>query len=328
MLSKSLSVIIPNYNGVKLLKEYLPYTIKALKSVWKWEIIVVDDASTDDSVSFLRNNYPDIIIVQNPENKGFSFTCNNGIKASRFNFIFFLNSDIKLTPEYFTNQWTVFDDEMVFGVMGKILEMNSGKTEVAAKYANRVGQKYKISSQFYFQDSSQFAPTAFLSGANALVDAAKLKLIGGFDEIYSPFYFEDLDLSVRAWRMGWKCYYDEQSVCYHLGSCTIKKENMKSAIKQIYFRNRFIFHGIHLTKTQLRFFYVQTIILEVLPKLIMGQFWVYKSFTAFLSLHKEVQTSRKRLKMQMELSQSKIKLFDLINIMDKQMIGRVVHWIQ
>lgn len=327
MIEKSISVIIPNYNGAKLLEEYLPYTFAALEGVIRWEVIVVDDASKDNSVAFLESNFPDIVLVKNNVNRGFSFTCNAGMKVSRYNYLFFLNSDIKLTPGYFENQWSVFEDKNTFGVMGKILEMENGNIEVASKYPKKVGQKFKISNQFYFSGEGKFAPTAFLSGANALVDAKKMKFLGGFDEVYSPFYFEDLDLSTRAWRMGWKCFYDHDSICYHLGSCTIKQENLKKGIKEIYFRNRLIFHGIHLPETELSLFRYQTLIMEVLPKMMMGQFWIYKSYKSFMEYKKHILESREQIMQQMEISKSEISLFDIIGEMDNMIKDEKTIWI-
>jgi len=327
MKEKSISVIVPNYNGAKLLKRYLPYTLAALGNISKWEVIVVDDASTDGSVEFIKSTYPDVVLVQNKTNSGFSFTCNAGMEVAKYNYILFLNSDIKLTPGYFENQWPVFDHDDTFGVMGRILEMESGEIEVASKYPKKMGNKYKISSQFYFSDEGKFAPTAFLSGANALVDAEKMKFLGGFDTVFSPFYFEDLDLGTRAWRMGWKCFYDHHSICYHLGSCTIKQENLKKGIKEIYFRNRLIFHGIHLHKSKLSHFRLQTLLLEVLPKVGMGQFWIYKSYKAFLQYEEQIEQSRAKLENQMSGNQSNISLFDLIKLMDKEMAKEKTHWL-
>lgn len=86
---KSISVIIPNYNGEDLLKENLPSLYSALSTsgIMEYEVIVPDDASTDGSVAFLENNYPEIIIVKNKENKGFSGNVNTGIKISTMDLI-------------------------------------------------------------------------------------------------------------------------------------------------------------------------------------------------------------------------------------------------
>ena len=81
MPSTALSVILPNYNGRQLLQRNLPSLFTALKGL-EHEVIVVDDCSGDDSVSFLQQHYPQITLIQNPHNLGFSATCNAGIKAA------------------------------------------------------------------------------------------------------------------------------------------------------------------------------------------------------------------------------------------------------
>ncbi|MDP9047030.1 MAG: glycosyltransferase, partial [Bacteroidota bacterium] len=101
-IRKSISIIIPNYNGIDLLKKYFPFTLEAIKNAGvDYEIIVVDDCSIDNSVEFLRSDYPDTIIIVNPENKGFSYSCNRGIEMARCELILLLNSDVKLMPDYF-----------------------------------------------------------------------------------------------------------------------------------------------------------------------------------------------------------------------------------
>jgi GT2 family glycosyltransferase len=117
-IKKSVSVIIPNYNGKHLLKEYLPFTIEAVKNAGAvYEIIIVDDCSTDDSVEFIRSEYPWVNLVINSENKGFSYSCNRGIEVAEYELILLLNSDVKLTPDYFEHQWKYFLRWDTFGVM-------------------------------------------------------------------------------------------------------------------------------------------------------------------------------------------------------------------
>ncbi len=70
------------------------------------------------------------------------------------------------------------------------------------------------------------------------------------DIVYSPYYMEDVDLSVRAWRKGWKCYYEQDAICYHKLSETIANHNTKKQVRYISKRNKYIFHHIHLIGTK------------------------------------------------------------------------------
>src|SRR5689334_3879770 len=97
-----ISVVIPNYNGRYLLAEIIPSLLEALKNAGlPYEIIVSDDQSMDDSISFLQSSFPQIKIIANEVNQGFSPTINKGIYASQYSHLLLLNSDVKLTPSYF-----------------------------------------------------------------------------------------------------------------------------------------------------------------------------------------------------------------------------------
>ncbi|MDB5151144.1 MAG: glycosyltransferase, partial [Mucilaginibacter sp.] len=120
-INKGISVVIPNYNGTKLLTQNLPSVYTALKnSALPYEVIISDDASTDDSVAFIKTNYPDVILISNSENSGFSVNINKGIAAAKLELVLLLNSDIKLDEHYFEPQLKYFDKPGTFGVMGKI----------------------------------------------------------------------------------------------------------------------------------------------------------------------------------------------------------------
>ncbi|MGZ3749904.1 MAG: glycosyltransferase family 2 protein, partial [Mucilaginibacter sp.] len=273
-LKKSVSIVIPNYNGRHLLKEYLPYALEAIENAGTiYEIIIVDDCSTDDSVELIRSDFVWATLIVNPQNKGFSYACNRGIEASKYELIFLLNSDVKLTPDYFEHQWKYFSRPDTFGVMGRIIDMEGDHIQDAARMPKFNGLKLKTGYFYYTDNTADQLYTMYLSGANALVDAGKLKEIGGFDELFSPFYSEDMELSIRAWRLNWKCYYEHQAICRHRLSATTKNYKTPQWVKKIYFRNRFYFHAIHFDGLASVAYYCQITIIDLLPKLIAGQFW-------------------------------------------------------
>lgn len=245
----SVSVVIPNYNGKKLLEEYLPSVIEALKQAdTEHEIIVSDDASTDDSVVFVKEKYPHIKIATSAINRGFSHTANNGIKLAGKKLVLLLNSDVKLKQDYFESQWKYFNDPATFGVMGSIWTEDGKHLMDSAKYPAWKGAQLRTTVNYRIKSkSSKPLLTLFLSGANALVDREKLMALQGFDTRYSPFYMEDVDLSVRAWRKGWKCYYEENAFCYHKLSESISSHSSEKKVRLISKRNKMLFHHIHLS---------------------------------------------------------------------------------
>jgi GT2 family glycosyltransferase len=293
---KSVSIVIPNYNGRKLLEDYLPYTMQVIEEAnVDYEIIVVDDCSKDASVDFIKRAYPQIKLLVNPANNGFSYTCNRGIEVARCELILLLNSDVKLMPGYFDHQWKYFSSADTFGVMGRIIDMEGDHIQDAARMPKFNGFKLKTSFFYYSQQSDDMLYTYYLSGANALIDARKLKQIGGFYEIFSPFYCEDAELSLRAWRMNWKCYYEHKSICRHQMSASTKNYQTAAWVKSIYYRNRFYLHALHLNGVALAGWWFQITFIDLLPKLLIGQWWLWKSYTALFKNFRQIKEYRERL---------------------------------
>lgn len=244
---KSISVIIPTYNGKHLLSLYLPYIYKALSHgsiVETFEIIVIDDASTDDTIAFLIKEYPEIILLENKENMGFSKTINRGIFHAQHDLVLVLNNDMQLSESYFKIMISHFEsNETLFGAFSAITDQQGNKIIEAQKKP-----LLKRSAIHYTDNLNQnkTSKTLYLCGGNALIDRKKLLSLNGFDTIYSPFYFEDFDLSLRAWKRGWECLYIPDTFCMHCHSATINNNFDASLIGRIFVRNRFIFNHIHL----------------------------------------------------------------------------------
>lgn len=294
----SISVILPNFNGKHLLEMYLPATIEALaESKILYEIIVVDDCSTDESVSFIEQNYPTIILLKNELNSGFSYTCNRGIAIATKALVLLLNTDVKLTKHYFEKQLKYFEMDDTFGVMGKIMNFDGEKIEDAARLPYFKGAKFKANKFYYINQPNSLTLTCYLSGANALVKREKLQLLNGFDEIYSPFYFEDFDLGLRAWKMGWKLYYEHEAVCFHQVSSSTNKLNKSNFVQITYNKNSFILQSIHLQGIKRIVWHLQLFTTTLIGHLIKGELWIFKSVKEFLSQKQEIRKSRNNIKL-------------------------------
>lgn len=290
----NISVVIPNYNGVHLFPKTLPSLYQALKYCGKqFEIIVVDDCSTDGSVDYLKKNFSDIRLYENDKNSGFSITINKGIYVAQYGLIFLLNSDVRLLENYFEDQFKYFDLPDTFGVMGKIIGWDNEQVQDGAKYPEFHGFKLKTSKNCLPINSlsSAFMPSLYLSGANALVSREKILLLKGFNELFSPFYIEDVDLSVRAWRCGFKCYFEPLSVCRHKTSESIKSKEKKILIQTIYNRNKLYFHAIHLSGVNLAGWILQTLF-ELLIRLLSFRTDYLNSCLALLKNLKSLKTAR------------------------------------
>lgn len=323
MKDLNISVVIPNYNGVHLFPETLPALYKSLEFTGKpYEIIIVDDCSTDQSVNFLKQHFPDIILLINDKNSGFSATINKGIFTAGNQLVLLLNSDVKLTENYFSEQFKYFEKPDTFGVMGKIIGWDDDIVQDGAKYPEMQGFKLKTSLNFLTKNpmSKEFIPSFYLSGANALVRKDILHLLGGFDELYSPFYIEDVDLSVRAWRCGYKCYFEAQSVCRHKTSESIQNKEKKKYIRRIYNRNKFYFHAIHLSRIRFSFWIIQTI-LELVFRLLTLRTDYLKAFIDLIKNREQIRKSIanfeeicKKTGTKLSLNQSRKRILSLLKI--------------
>jgi GT2 family glycosyltransferase len=319
-MKTSISVVIPNYNGRKLLEENIPSVISSLKkSKQDYEIIISDDASSDDSILFLRNSYPSIIIIENKINRGFSGTMNKGIEAASKDLVLALNSDVNLTEDYFLPQLKYFEDPETFGVMGRIIGMHDDSIQDGAKYPLMKGLTIKGTVNYIFKEENNNnipLPSLYLGGANALMDRKKLQELGGFDEIYAPFYGEDLDLGIRAWRLGWKSYYEHAAICRHPASTTIAKYHKRKKIKTVAARNKFILHSIHL-EGSLHFLFRIKIFFELIFRTLTFQFYYPKAFILFLKKSAEIKKSKSRLEQLIKKYSGK-KVEDVISILQSE----------
>ncbi len=290
---KSISIVIPNYNGKTLLEDNLPTVYSALKisGIDNYEVIVADDASKDDSVDFLERKYPEIILIKNSKNLGFSGNINSGLKAATKDLVLALNSDVKLREDYFVNQLKHFDNSQVFGVMGALLDPKSQKITDTAKYPKQTFFGV-IQSTHNAQNGDESLPSFFLCGANALIERKKLVQIDYFNELFSPFYGEDVDLGMRAWRMGWTCIYEPKSICYHEASSTIQSSHKKNTIRNISRRNKFTFHDLHLDSGK-RFLFFSKVALDLSVRWLVLDFNYYKSFSEYLQKKDRINNYKK-----------------------------------
>ncbi|WP_439581446.1 glycosyltransferase family 2 protein [Dyadobacter bucti] len=311
---KSISVVIPNYNGQHLFEKYFGTNYKILNILGtKVQIIVVDDASTDGSVAYLEQHYGDTVtILRKEKNSGFAQTCNLGIEQATNDLIFLLNTDVTLEEGYFEKLYKYFELEDTFGVMGRIIGMDDDNILDAARSPKILGRKIKPSNFFYLKDSDTLTPTFYLSGAIALMDTRKLKAINGFNEMFNPYYGEDQEMSIRAWRLGWKCYYEHNAVCRHEVSATTKGHKDIYSVKRIYFRNRYYMHHLHLHGVDLNLYHIQVILCDVLPSILTLQLYKAQAYVDFLKNMNELKKKKTAFKTQMKIHKSNIGIIDVI----------------
>ena len=235
------SVVIPNYNGKILLEKNLPEVFKAFKS---GEIIVVDDGSTDGSIKYLREHYPQVKLIEKVTNSGFATAVNLGVKAANGELVMLLNSDAVPNADCLKYALPHFRDKSVFAVgcldksieSGQIIERGRG-----------IG-KFEHGFLVHRRGEVNKADTLWASGGSSIFHKDTWEKLGGMDEIYNPFYWEDIDLSYRAQKAGFKIVFEPKSriVHRHLDG-SIKAHYSHEQVKEIAYRNQFIFVWENIT---------------------------------------------------------------------------------
>lgn len=294
---EGISVVIPNYNGTELLPHTLPTVFAALKNQpLPYEVIVCDDASTDDSVSFLNKNFSLVKVIPQAKNNGFAVTANLGISSSSYDWVLLLNSDVKLFPDYFLPLLKYKNDVNCFGVMGRITGWEDDVIQDGAKFPAMHAMKIKTSGNYLLEDMSGIGPlpSIYLSGANMFIRKKIFDSIGQFNQMFSPFYIEDYELCLRAWRLGYSCFYEHAAVCRHKTSHSIKNKSKKRFVKRIYNRNKMFLHAIHLEGFSLTLWRIQ-VTLECAGRLLIGQSYFARAYKDFLDNVRKIKKSRRKL---------------------------------
>jgi len=270
------SIIIPNYNGKDLLSECLPSVIKAIDLDEGHEIIVVDDGSSDGSVSFLEKNFPSVRIILLDKNVGFGAACNIGVQKSMNPVVVLLNSDIKVSKEFLLPLLEAMKNEDIFAVSGKVFQWDEKSVYVERTTAKQTAGMLTISTEP--ADTRQM--TLYAGGGMAAFDREKFLSLGGFDDLYSPFYYEDLDLSYRAWKKGWKVLYEPKSVMYHKHAATINRTTSPFMVRVIKNKNLFLFTWRNINDSKLllpHFFFLPFQLLKWIitlkPAALLGFMW-------------------------------------------------------
>ena len=262
----NISIVIPNYNGEELLRKNLPKVIEAAEGYKEGdtEIIIADDASTDRSVTYIKNQISNIKdtykkskinlkIFENPTNLGFSSTVNKGVQNANGDILVLLNTDVAPEEDFLKPLIEHFNDESVFAVGCMDKSVENGKIVLRGRGVGKWEKGFLV----HKRGEINKANTLWVSGGSGAFRKLIWDKLGGFNELYNPFYWEDIDLSYRALKSGYKVLFEKRSVVYHKHSeGAIKTHYSEFQIKTIAYRNQFIFVWENATDINLQFLHV------------------------------------------------------------------------
>ena len=284
--------MIPSWNGLELLKRFLPSVIAAAIKYSKQfksptEIVIVDDGSVDETVGWLlgrgfvaaggnekgregegeiidserdgSSHYglmPSLRLIKNETNRGFGPACNRGFESASHPLVFLLNNDVDVDLDSIAPLVENFADASVFAAHCRVFDLESGRECGSGKVGSfasgfiRVHRSYvivpDIAAGAEMKSAEQTARySMFASGGSAMFDRRGFLELGGFDTLFAPIYWEDVDISYRAWKRGLSVLYEPRSVVQHRVSSTMRNVN-QNRIRRMQQRNRLIYHWINL----------------------------------------------------------------------------------
>ena len=256
MSDPSVAVVILNWNGKDLLSRFLPGVVKSKYA--NLQVIVGDNASTDDSVAFVRLNFPEVTIIENDRNYGFAEGYNRILDQVTAKYYILLNSDVEVPANWISPVIALMEaDEMIAAAQPKIKwQLDKSKFE----YAGAAGGFLDINA-FPFcrgrifdiieSDLGQYNDVRevfWASGAAFFIKSAIWKKTGGLDpDLFA--HMEEIDLCWTIHRMGHSIQYVPNSIIYHVGGATLNKANPKKTF--LNFRNSLWMLQKHLPKNKL-----------------------------------------------------------------------------
>lgn len=314
-MNTDITLIITNWNGADLLRECLPTLQMAVKydNAHSYEIMVIDDCSTDNSLDILAREFPWIRKEKTPINMGFQRANNFGVQLADSPIVMPMNNDIKLDEKALFHLARHFDSTKdeggdLFAVSGKFF----GFDKTTFLYGNRGG--FFRRGHFYLYEKDQAdvtSQTLFACGGAFMVNRKKYLELGGFDSIYHPLYYEEIDLSYRALKRGWAVRYEPASIAYHKVQATITKQEKRKQIGYISARNNYLFVWKNILDGPMTFAFLVFIPLFLLRDLFSLKFRFWTAI--FMALKRLPPTLRGRREEKSAVKFSDCEILSRIN---------------
>lgn len=237
------SIVMPCYNTAELIRKNLPLVLEASKNPENniIEVIVVDDASQDASAEVIKKEFPEIRLIRHRVNRGFSAAVNTGARMAKGELICLLNSDVIPEKNFLEAAIPHFDKKETFAVSFHEKGYSWAKGDFRGGYLNHSMGK----------ESPEAHSSLWANGGSAVFKREYWMALGGMDEkLFTPFYWEDIDLSYRAYKRGFIILWEPNARVEHKHESTIGQLS-KSYTLKIRERNELFFIWKNVTSAHL-----------------------------------------------------------------------------
>jgi GT2 family glycosyltransferase len=264
------SIIIPNYNGESLLDGNLPSVIDAASAYrGNCEIIIVDDASEDNSVKLISKYTPVVQLVQHAVNNGFAEAVRTGVRHAANEIVILLNSDVRPTSDFIAPLIAHFRSPSAFSVSPLVCDPDGTPQTVSWNLGTIRRGSIKFRSWALEEardrvEKGQRLKSLFASGGSVALRKRMFLQLGGFLPLYKPFYYEDVDLCTRAWINGWKTLFEPRSQVIHDHLGVIRQNFDARRVRIIRLRNRFFYLWLYLSRATIVTSHIPGIIYRML----------------------------------------------------------------
>ncbi|HOG23891.1 MAG TPA: glycosyltransferase [Candidatus Omnitrophota bacterium] len=277
-------IVILNYNGEDLLTECLPSIVEAAHCSRRRTVVtVLDNRSTDGSVELLRKRFPTVEVMVAAQNR-ILFSYNDALARMTEPVVILLNNDIRVDKNFVDPLIDPFErDERVFAVGARCRDFDGKGFQGEKSIAGMRWGLFWTDSRYRGYEKDIERPSWTAQVALGAFDREKFLQLGGYDDLYFPGLWEDTDISFRAYRRGWHCLYEPQSIIYHKGQVSFHREYGSRERAVIAYRNTFLFMWKNLRESSLalsQWFWVPLRILVTLAKgntgLLIGFFRAFR----------------------------------------------------
>lgn len=293
------SLIVLNFNGREVIESCINSLVEAKAP--EDEIIVVDNASSDGSFESLKKRR-DIRLLRLDENT-FIFGLNRGLEIARGRFVAFLNNDILVEPEFVDRCLGRFLDGMdVFAVCPRVLDMNGDDQ------GSRTSGFWLRGLIFFrpLPHSSEPTDCFFAVGGQSFFRRDMLDEIGSIDPLFRPMYHEDVELSYRAWKRGWRIRYEPSAIAHHVGGHSSQRVFTPSQLRSFVRQNEFLTVWKNITDASLLAEHVALIPFRLAAALLRRDWPTTVGFAHAARRLGEVRVARRTARAHMRVSDNRV----------------------